>query len=90
MPLHYQSGEPIQPGDHVLIHGEDGQIEFVADPLVDPDDWFVKEHGGGVMVMAKVIFGRIFLSAPVTDEDLKFLSRADEPSGPNQPLTAPL
>jgi len=90
MPLHYQSGEPIGSGDHVLIHGEKGEVEFVADPLTDPDDWYVREFGGGVMVTAQVIFGRVFLSAPIMDEDLKFLSRADKAEGSNQPPAAPL
>src|SRR5689334_1084634 len=32
MPFFYQSGQEIRPGDRVLIHGETGEIEFIADP----------------------------------------------------------
>jgi len=32
MPFFYSSGEEIRPGDRVLIHGEAGEIEFIADP----------------------------------------------------------
>jgi hypothetical protein len=49
VPLRYQSGEEIVKGDRVLLHGELGEIERVADPLVDDPEtkWYVKEYGGG-------------------------------------------
>ena len=43
MPFFYSSGEDIRPGDRVLIHGEAGEIEFIADPAKNPDDWYVKK-----------------------------------------------
>jgi hypothetical protein len=76
----YQTGERIQKGDRVEFHGEPGSIEFVADPGIrDPEtEWYVKEHGGGVMVMElnSRTFGRVFLREPGEAEDLVFVSRA--------------
>jgi hypothetical protein len=51
MPFFYSSGEEIRKGDRVLLHGEPGEIELVADPAESPDDWLVKKQGGGVMVL---------------------------------------
>ena len=64
MAFTYQSGEEIKKGDHVLFHGEPGEIEFVADALIgDPAmDWYVEEHGGGVMVIEPKYFGQAFLT----------------------------
>lgn len=77
MPLNYQSGEEIKPGDRVLLHGEAGEVEFVADQGGDPDDWYVKEYGGGVMIveLEPRAFGRVFIVEPETDEDLIFVAR---------------
>lgn len=47
MSFFYSSGEEIRPGDRVLIHGEVGEIEFIADPAKNSDDWYVRQHGGG-------------------------------------------
>jgi hypothetical protein len=47
MPFFYSSGEEIRPGDRVLIHGEAGEIEFIADPAKNPDDWYIKPHFRG-------------------------------------------
>jgi hypothetical protein len=60
-------------------HGEPGEIEFVADALIgDPAmDWYVQEHGGGVMVIEPKCFGRAFLTETHTAEDLVFVSRAE-------------
>ncbi|HEX4751230.1 MAG TPA: hypothetical protein VH302_16970 [Bryobacteraceae bacterium] len=77
MPFFYTSGEEVKPGDRVLLHGEDGYIEFVADPTVDPDDWLVKEKGGGVMIAEPKHFGRLFVNDPANYEDLVFTSREE-------------
>ena len=65
-------------GDRVMLHGEPGEIEFVADKLVgDPAmDWYVQELGGGVMVVEPKVFGRVFLRETEDAEDLVFLARA--------------
>jgi hypothetical protein len=62
----------------VLFHGEPGEIEFVADPLIsDPEtDWYVERYGGGVMIIEPKRFGRAFLSQTHTQGDLVFVSRA--------------
>ena len=78
MPFFYSSGEEIRKGDRVLLHGEQGEIEFVADPAESPDDWLVKEQGGGIMVLGLKVFGRLFISKPKTDEHLTFVSRQTE------------
>jgi hypothetical protein len=76
VPFFYQSGEQIKRGDRVRLHGEPGEIEFVADPAGDPSDWFVKEYGGGVMIAEPKVFGSLFINAPVSQyEDLEFVSR---------------
>jgi hypothetical protein len=78
MPFTYQSGEEIRKGDRVLFHGEPGEIEFVADPLIsDPEtEWYVEQYGGGVMIIEPKRFGRAFLSKTHTAEDLILVSRA--------------
>jgi hypothetical protein len=78
MPLFYQSGEEIKKGDRVIFHGEPGEIEFVADPA-SPDSetgWYIKEYGGGVMVLEPKHFGRAFLPTP-TESDLWFVARSE-------------
>jgi hypothetical protein len=78
VPFRYQSGEEIKPGDRVLLHGEAGQIEFVADPASDADDWYVQTYGGGVMIVEPKVFGRLFIPAPVSNyDDLEFHSRCE-------------
>jgi hypothetical protein len=77
--LKYQTGEEIRKGDCVLLHGEPGRIELVAAELGDPEtDWYVQEHGGGVMII-EVVAGRTFIPADQIDEceDLEFVSRTD-------------
>ena len=67
VPHFYQSGEQIKPGDRVRLHGEPGEVELVADS---------DEHEGGVMVVEPKVFGRLFISAPVSQyEDLEFVAR---------------
>ena len=76
MPFYNQSGEQIKRGDRVRLHGEPAEIEFVADPTNDPDNWFVREFGSGVMVKEPKFFGHLFIDTPVSDyEDLEFVSR---------------
>ena len=65
MPFFYQWREQIKRGDHVRLHGEPGEIEF-ADPVNDPNDWFVKQYGGGVMIVEPKVFGTLFIDAPVS------------------------
>ena len=59
----------------MLLHGEMGEIELVADPAESPDDWLVKEQGGGIMVLELKVFGRLFISEPQADEHLTLVSR---------------
>ena len=75
MPFFYSSCEEIRKRDRVLLHGEPGEIELVADPAESPDNWLVKEQGGGIMVLELKVFGRLFISEPQTDEHLTFVSR---------------
>ena len=75
MPFFYSSGEEIRKGDRVLLHGEPGEIELIADPAESPADWFVKNQGGGIMVLELKVFGRLFIPEPQTDEHLTFVSR---------------
>ena len=65
-------------GDRVMLHGEPGEIEFVADKLVgDPAmGWYVQELGGGVMVIEPKVFGRVFLRETEVAEDLVLVARA--------------
>jgi hypothetical protein len=80
----YHSGEEIKKGDRVMFHGEPGEIELVADPLVlDPDtDWYVQEYGGGVMVVEPKVFGRAFLRGTDEAEHLVFVSRGSDDASP--------
>jgi hypothetical protein len=75
VPFFYQSGEEIRKGDRVLLHGEAGEIECVADPATAPEDWLVTEHGGGVMILEPKVFGRLFVSDTQNYEDLELVSR---------------
>ena len=64
----------------MIFHGEPGEIEFVADPLVnDPEtEWYVQEYGGGAMVVEPKVFGRAFLSNTEDEQDLIFVLRLAE------------
>jgi len=76
--LKYQSGEEIRKGDHVLFHGEPGEIEFiVTDPLTDPSlDWYLENEGPGVMILESKALGRAYIQQTENAEDLVFVSRA--------------
>ena len=73
----YSSGEEIQPGDHILYHGEAGYIEFIAEAGHPETGWYVEQYGGGYMLVAEG-FGHVFESEP--GEDLEFVSRANPTS----------
>jgi hypothetical protein len=75
MAFFYRSGEEVKEGDRVILHGEPAQVETVADPSISPDDYLVKEHGGGIMIVEPKNFGRLFLTEPHAYEDLDFVSR---------------
>ncbi len=80
MPLRYSSGEEIQKGDRVLFHGKPAQVELVActSEAADPTiGWYVKEFGGGIMILDPSVSGRTFISIDSLDddEDLEFVSR---------------
>lgn len=68
----------------MLLHGEPGEIEFVADALDDPHNWYATEFGGGVMIAEPKVFGSLFVHATSGYEDLEFVSR-----GENDPLKPP-
>jgi hypothetical protein len=76
--LRYQSGEEIKQGDHVLFHGNPAEVELVACDPNDPEAaWYIKEFGGGVLILDPTVSGRTFI--PKADlgeyEDLEFVSR---------------
>jgi len=79
MAFTYQSGEEIKKGDRVIYHGEPGEIEFVADPLIkDPEtDWYVQELGGGIMIIESKCLEHYFEPDPSSAEDLEFVSRRE-------------
>ena len=74
MPLVYLSGEEIKKADRVTLHGAPGEVEFIADPDINPDDWFVTEFGGGIMVLPSEM-GSIFIDKPQENDELDFVSR---------------
>jgi hypothetical protein len=79
-PLKYRSGQEIKKGDRVLFHGNPAEIELVACDLHDSDPriaWYMKEFGGGVMVLEPLMSGRTFVPSNSLDEyeDLEFVSR---------------
>jgi hypothetical protein len=82
MPFRYQAGEAIRVGDRVLLHGKPGRVEVIADPAVDPTDWFVTEHGGGVLIAEPRLFGRVFVGEPQNEEGLVLVARDPNGSAP--------
>jgi hypothetical protein len=76
--LRYQSGVAVVKGDRVLLAGDPGVIEFVADPLVQnvDTDWYVEKFGGGVMISQLKLLGSVF-THPESDSDLEFVGRDD-------------
>lgn len=86
MTLNYQSGEEVRKGDRVTYHGEQGDIEIVADPespeSVAETQWYIKEFGGGVLIREPKVFGLVFIPMAQIpdDEDLAFVARAAHPN----------
>jgi hypothetical protein len=78
MTFRYESGEEIMQGDQILYGGQPGVVEFIADPDLNPTDWYVSEHGGGVMLTA---FGGVFLNEPEKEEDLLLVARSHDVRG---------
>ena len=84
-PLRYTSGEEICEGDCVRFHGHPARIEFAAADLDDPQhSCFVRQYGGGVMVIDPAVHGHTFI--PVDQlknyEDLKFVARGEREASP--------
>jgi hypothetical protein len=79
MSFKYMTGEDVRKGDCVTFHGEPSRVEFVAEPSIKDTEtsWYVKEYGGGVMILEPRAFGRAFLRSPATMEDLILFSRED-------------
>ena len=78
--LRYRSGDEIKKGDHVLFHGNLAEVELVAcDPNEPEAVWYMKEFGGGVMILDPKVSGRTFISTDQIDgyEDLEFVSRSN-------------
>jgi len=78
--LRYRTGEEILKGDRVRFHGNPAEIEFVATASDDPDlSWYVKEYGGGVMVLDPAVSGRTFIVAAQIGEceELEFEGRGE-------------
>lgn len=76
MPLRLFVRLQIRKGDHVLLHGDPALVKFFAGADDDPGDWYMKEHGGGVMILEPKVFGRLFISDTANYEDLEFVSRS--------------
>ena len=75
---HYQSGEEIRSGDHILWAGRSGTVVFVLGmPGVpvdwsSPADWLGKPNAEGFMLEVE---GAGFVFEEESDEDLEFLGR---------------
>ncbi len=78
----YRSGEEIKRGDSVTFHGNAAQIEFVTfeqNASGSEVDWYIKEFGGGIMILDPSVSGRTFIPIDqICDcEDLEFVSRGE-------------
>ena len=77
MSASYPSGEPIEAGDRIRYHGEQGYVEFVVAERGDPAfDWYRDQFpGGGAMIVADG-FGSVFLGVEdVGDGFLELVAR---------------
>ena len=65
-------------GDRVLLSGEEGVVEYVADESIDDpmSRWLLEENRGGVMISQLKSLGRVFTS-PEEDSDVEFVSRGE-------------
>ena len=79
MAFTYQSGEEVKKGDRITYNGNPGEVEFVVvDPTGDPAmDWYLEEFPGGGIMIDTAGFGNVFLQGNDLDEDLEFVSRAE-------------
>ena len=78
MSLYYLSGQEIKKGDRVILHGAPGEVELVADPDINPDDWFVTEFGGGIRILHSEM-GSVFIDNPQENDELDLVSRLAVP-----------
>jgi hypothetical protein len=77
--LKYRSGDQIQKGDHLLLHGRPAAVELVAFDLTQPEHaWYVQEFGGGVLISDPMCSGSTFVSKEDLSEyeDLEFAARS--------------
>jgi hypothetical protein len=75
--LRYLTGQEIQAGDRILLHGEPGEVEYVVvsrtgDVAID---WHLDEHPDGGIGIKNREFGNVFISAASLDDRLEFVSR---------------
>jgi hypothetical protein len=75
--MQYHSGELVQRGDRVRLHGEDGQIDFIVDRETgdQQNDWYLRTSGPGVMILSGA-FGSVYLRDPHEKARLVFVSRS--------------
>jgi hypothetical protein len=71
---YYLSGIEVRPGDHIIYHGEEGRVEFVAVMEDLETRWYVRQYGIGCM-LAVPSFGSVYITQPCNDEDLEFVAR---------------
>ncbi len=74
MSFKYQSGEEVRAGDRIVYADDPGEVEFIADSTTAPDDWYVREYGGGVMIRTAKM-GSVFLTTTEDEEDLDLVAR---------------
>jgi hypothetical protein len=79
-PLFYRSGEQIENGDHVLLHGEAGKVDLVLDGENNPEGWPAEQYRRGIMISEPKTFGSLFLAeAQVGNyQDFEFVSRSHD------------
>lgn len=70
--MNYHSGEEVEKGDLVNVHGEAAEVEAV----VDPECGYYPEPIGAGCILTSSSSGYIYVSAADQNEDLKFVARA--------------
>jgi hypothetical protein len=75
MPILYQSGEEVRPGDTIVYAGSPGHVEFVVEAAIgDPAiDWYLTQSPGGGFMIKIAAMRSVFIDD--ADEDLDFVSR---------------